>query len=33
MNQVFWIEVYPGLAQEQLTYIIDVLHQRVEDLR
>jgi CDP-6-deoxy-D-xylo-4-hexulose-3-dehydrase len=32
MNQVFWIGVYPGLTQEQLIYVIDVMHQSVGEL-
>jgi CDP-6-deoxy-D-xylo-4-hexulose-3-dehydrase len=27
MNQVFWIGLYPGLSQQSLDYIVEVLHQ------
>lgn len=27
MNQVFWIGLYPGLSQQSLSYIVEVLHQ------
>lgn len=33
MNQVFWIGVYPGLSQEALAYVIDVLYKGVDVLK
>lgn len=33
MNHVFWVGVYPGLSQEALAYVIEVLHQGVEVLK
>lgn len=33
MNHVFWMGVYPGLSQESLAYVIDMLHQGVEVLK
>jgi CDP-6-deoxy-D-xylo-4-hexulose-3-dehydrase len=32
MNQLFWVGVHPGLSEKSLTYILDVLHQAVEEL-
>lgn len=33
MNNVFWIGVYPGLSQNSLAYVVDMLHQGVEVLK
>ena len=30
MNQVLWIGLYPGLTENMISYMIDVLHQKVE---
>jgi CDP-6-deoxy-D-xylo-4-hexulose-3-dehydrase len=32
MNQLFWVGVHPGLNEKSLTYVLDVLHQAVEEL-
>ena len=33
MNQVFWIGVYPGLTEAMLSYVADVFHRMVRDMR
>ena len=31
MNNTFWLGVYPGLTQEMLTYVSDVIHEYAKD--
>ena len=33
MNQVFWIGVYPGLTPAMLSYVVDMFHRMVRDLK
>jgi CDP-6-deoxy-D-xylo-4-hexulose-3-dehydrase len=33
MNQSFWIGVYPGLGAEAMTYMVDIFHRAVRDLK